>query len=74
MHAEIEWDILPVPSEEVLLEYAALIDAQDLHVLAAAPAVEDAHIPIRILTPGHFIRQVYPLQEDYPSLAARKGS
>jgi predicted nucleic acid-binding protein len=91
---EIEWDILPVPPEEMLLKYAALINAKDLHVLAAAvvggsdflltldrrhiltaaPAVEDARIPIRILTPGDFIRQVYPLHEDYPSLPARKGS
>jgi predicted nucleic acid-binding protein len=92
--AEIEWDILPVPPEERLLKYADLIDAKDLHVLAAAivggsdflltldrrhilaaaPAVEDAHIPIRILTPGDFVRQVYPLHEDYPSLPARKRS
>jgi predicted nucleic acid-binding protein len=92
--AEIEWDILPVPPEEILLKYADFIDAKDLHVLAAAivggsdflltldrrhilaaaPAVEDAHIPIRILTPGDFIRQVYPLHEDYPSLPARKRS
>jgi predicted nucleic acid-binding protein len=90
---EIEWDILTVPPEEVLLEYAALINAKDLHVLAAAvvggsdflltldrrhilaaaPAVEDAGVPIRILTPGDFIGQVYPLHEDYPSLPARKG-
>jgi predicted nucleic acid-binding protein len=91
---EIDWDMLPVPSEEVLLKYAALIDAKDLHVLAAAvaggsdflltldrkrilaaaQAVENARIPIRILTPGDFIGQVYPLHDDYPSLPAWKGS
>jgi predicted nucleic acid-binding protein len=91
---EIEWDILPVPSEEVLVEYAALIDAKDLHILAAAavggsdflltldrrhilaaaPAVKDARIPIRILTPGDFIQQIYPIHEDYPSLPRRRGS
>ena len=92
--AEIEWMILPVPPEEELLKYAALIAPKDLHVLAAsvageseflltldrrhilaaAPAVEEAQIPIRILTPGEFIRQFYPLHEDYPSLPLRKGT
>ena len=91
--AELEWDILPVPSVEELSEYAALIDPKDLHVLAAAAvgaseflltldrrhilaaasAVEEAQIRMRILTPGDFIQQVYPLHEDYVSLSPGKG-
>jgi len=90
---EIDWDILPVPREEAMREYASLVDPKDLHVLAAAaagaseflltldrrhllacaPAVEEAGLPIRILTPGDFIQQVYPLHEDFPSLPPRKG-
>jgi predicted nucleic acid-binding protein len=34
--AAIDWELLPVPSEEEMLKYASLIDAKDLHVLAAA--------------------------------------
>jgi len=90
---DIDWDILPVPSEDELQEYASLIHPKDLHVLAAAvtggseflltldrrhilaaaPAVEEAELPIRILTPGDFIQQVYPLHEDFPSLPPRRG-
>ena len=90
---DVDWDILPVPREDELREYASLIHPKDLHVLAAAvaggseflltldrrhliaaaPAVEEAELPIRVLTPGDFIQQVYPLHEDYPSLSPRKG-
>ncbi len=34
--AAIDWELLPVPSREELDRYATLIDAKDLHVLAAA--------------------------------------
>ena len=34
--AAIDWELLPVPSERELEKYASLIDAKDLHVLAAA--------------------------------------
>ena len=34
--AAIDWKLLPVPSEQELEKYASLIDAKDLHVLAAA--------------------------------------
>jgi predicted nucleic acid-binding protein len=90
---EIDRDILPVPPEEAMQAYASLVDAKDLHVLAAAAvggrqilltvdrrhlvayagAVEEAGLPIRIVTPGDFIRQVYPLHEDFPSLPPPKG-
>jgi hypothetical protein len=42
------------------------------HILAAAPAVEETELPIRILTPGDFIQQIYPLHEDFPSLPPRR--
>ena len=38
------------------------------HVLAAAGAAEKADLPIRVLTPGDFIRQVYPQYEAFPAL------
>lgn len=41
------------------------------HVLAAAEKVEEAHLPTKILTPGDFIRQYYPLHEAYASLPPR---
>ena len=34
--AAIDWELLPVPPSEELDRYATLINAQDLHVLAAA--------------------------------------
>ena len=91
--AEVEWEVLPVPPEETLQEYAPMIDRKDLHVLAAAvegkseflltldrkhilaaaDAVEKADLPIRILTPGDFIRQYYPLHQVYASLPPRRG-
>jgi predicted nucleic acid-binding protein len=43
------------------------------HILAAAEAVKNADIPIRILRPGDFIRQYYPLHENYPSLPSARG-
>ena len=84
----IDWEILPVPSEEEMAKYAPLIDAKDLHVLAAAvegksqflltldrrhilaaaEAVQAAGLPIDILRPGDFIRQYYPLHEEYSAL------
>jgi predicted nucleic acid-binding protein len=90
---EIDWEILPVPPEEKLKEYALFIHPKDLHVLAtavesgsdflltldrehilaAAEAVAEANLPIRILTPGDFIQQYYPLHEEYPSLPPRRG-
>lgn len=42
------------------------------HVLAAAEKVEQADLPIKILTPGDFIQQYYPLHEAYSSLPPRK--
>jgi len=89
---DIDWDILPVPPEDELQEYASLIHPKDLHVLAAAvaggseflltldrqhilaaiPAVKEAQLAIRILTPGDFIQQIYPLHEDFPSLPPRR--
>ena len=42
------------------------------HILAAAAPVEEAHLPIRILTPGDFIQQYYPLHEEYSSLPSRR--
>ena len=43
------------------------------HILAAAQAVEEANIPIRILRPGDFIQQYYPLHEELSSLPPRRG-
>lgn len=42
------------------------------HILAAAEAVDQANLPIHILTPGDFIQQYYPLHEDHPTLSDRK--
>ncbi len=42
------------------------------HILAAAEAVQEASLPIRILTPGDFIQQYYPLHEEYSSLPSRR--
>ena len=50
-----------------------LIGMERKHILAAAAAVKEAKLPIRILTPGDFIQQYYPLHEEYPSLPPRKG-
>ena len=86
--AEVNWEILPVPRQETLQEYASFIHPKDLHVLAAAvesgseflltldrrhiltavEAVKEAGLPIRILTPGHFIQQYFPLHEQRSSL------
>ncbi|MEA3374631.1 MAG: PIN domain-containing protein [Chloroflexota bacterium] len=44
------------------------------HILAAAEAVQKANLPIRILTPGDFIQQYYPLHEAYSSLPSPRGS
>jgi predicted nucleic acid-binding protein len=86
--AAIDWELLPVPSAEELEKYAPLIDAKDLHVLAAAvegasqflltldrrhilaaaPPVKAAGLPIEILRPGDFIQQYYPLHEEYSLL------
>jgi predicted nucleic acid-binding protein len=88
MLAGIGWRILPVPSGERLETYTSLIDAKDLHVLAAAvegesdflltldrrhilaavERVKEAGLPIQILTPGDFIRRIYPWHEAYASL------
>ncbi len=38
------------------------------HILAAAQAVSEAGLGIRILRPGDFIREYYPQHEDYPHL------
>jgi predicted nucleic acid-binding protein len=38
------------------------------HILAAAPAVRTAGLPLEILRPGEFIQQYYPLHAEYPSL------
>jgi len=38
------------------------------HILAAAPAVRAAGLPIEILRPGDFIQQYYPLHEEYSLL------
>jgi len=43
------------------------------HILAAAEAVKKANLPIRILTPGDFIQQYYPLHKEYSSLPPRRG-
>jgi predicted nucleic acid-binding protein len=89
--AEIDWQLVPVPSGKSLKRYSSLIDAKDLHVLAAAveggsdflltldrrhilaaaERVEEADLSIEILTPGAFIRLVYPLHEAYASLPPR---
>jgi predicted nucleic acid-binding protein len=86
--AAIDWGLVPVPSKEELERYAPLIDAKDLHVLAAAvegasqflltldrrhilaaaEAVRAAGLAIEILRPGDFIRQYYPLHDEYASL------
>ena len=52
-------------------EFLVTLDRK--HILAAAAAVEDTNLPIRILTPGDFIQQFYPLHEDHPSLPPRRG-
>jgi len=38
------------------------------HILAAAEAIEAAHLPIRILRPGDFIQRYYPQHHEYLSL------
>lgn len=38
------------------------------HILAAAEAIETAHLPIRILRPGDFIQRYYPQHHEYLSL------
>lgn len=43
------------------------------HVLAAAERVEQADLRLKILTPGDFIQQYYPLHEAYSSLPPREG-
>jgi predicted nucleic acid-binding protein len=43
------------------------------HVLAATETVQEAYLPIRILRPGDFIRQYYPLHDEYPSLRPQRG-
>ena len=43
------------------------------HILAAAPMVERAQLPIRILKPGDFIQHYYPLHAEYPSLPPGQG-
>ena len=43
------------------------------HILAAAVALEQAHLPLRMLTPGDFIRQTYSLHEEYASLPSERG-
>ena len=43
------------------------------HILAADKAVQEANFPIRILRPGDFIQQYYPLHEEYSSLPPRRG-
>jgi len=40
------------------------------HLLAACPAVEEAELPIIILTPGDFIQRYYPLHAEFPDLPA----
>lgn len=46
----------------------------DASLLAAAEAVQKPNLPIRILTPGDFIQQHYPLHEAYSSLPSPRGS
>jgi predicted nucleic acid-binding protein len=90
--AGIDWHLLAVPAGERLETYASLIDAKDIHVLAAAvegesdflltldrkhilaaaERVEEAGLPIQILTPGDFIRRIYPLHETYTSLPPQR--
>lgn len=41
------------------------------HILVARKAVEEAALPICILTPGDFIWQYYPLHDEYSSLPPR---
>lgn len=43
------------------------------HILAAAEAVKEANILIRILRPGDFIKQYYSLHEQYSFLPSQKG-
>jgi predicted nucleic acid-binding protein len=43
------------------------------HILVAAEAVKAADLPIRILRPGDFIQQYYPLHEEYSSLPTPRG-
>ena len=38
------------------------------HILVAAKAVQEANLPIHIVTPGDFIQQYYPLHEEGLSL------
>jgi len=51
-------------------EFLLTLDRQ--HILAAIPAVKEAQLAIRILTPGDFIQQIYPLHEDFPPLPPRR--
>ena len=43
------------------------------HILSAAEAVEKANLPIRLLRPGDFIQQYYPLHKEYSLLPSPRG-
>ena len=64
--ALIHPDDLHVLASAVEGQSEFLLTLDRKHILAAAKAVQEANIPIYILTPGDFIRKYYPLHEDYP--------
>jgi len=57
---------VPAAALEGKTEFLLTLDRK--HILAAADAVEKAGLPIRILTPGDFIRQYYSLHDVHRSL------
>ena len=58
---EIDWDFLPVPSEEVLTRYERYIDTKDVHVLAAA--VEEEADFLLTLDRRHILAAVDKVRE-----------
>lgn len=50
-------------------QYLLTLDRK--HILAAVEKVEQAGLPIRILTPGDFIQQYYSLHQGYSALPPR---
>ena len=74
--------VLPVPPDRA--DAQAMVGEKDDHVLAAALAagaaflltldrpliksVNAAGLPIRAITPGHFIKELLPTHPDYPQM------
>jgi predicted nucleic acid-binding protein len=70
--AAIDWELLPVSSEEEMLKYASPIDAKDVHVLAAA--IEGKSQYLLTLDRRHILAAADPVQAaDVPIHILRPG-